>query len=180
MIPVFTGMLYLDFNFIIQSVNIGSRPEYASGSPWLRIQDRPSAILLPFEEFPGYRNLCLAPPFPHNCIQNSIHGNTSVQSSFGRIRGAVWSHSSYILMVTCATVCRSDNMPLRGCCRTSSSSSWPSTCPVDCTGLELHSALSQQEIAVPVLRPNIHRYSRLYHWFLSKMLSEQPFYFPFG
>ena len=85
-----------------------------------------------------------------------------------------------ILTVTYATVCRLDNMPPRGCCRTSSSSSWPSTCPVDCTGLELHSALSQQEIAVPVLRPNIHRYSRLYHWFLSKMLSEQPFYFPFG
>ena len=89
MIPVFTGMCYLDFNFIIQSVNIGSRPEYASMSPRLRIQDRPSAVLSLSEECPVHRNLCLAPPFPHNCIQNSIHGNTSVQSSFGRIRKAV-------------------------------------------------------------------------------------------
>ena len=86
MIPVFTGMCYLDFNFIIQSVNIGSKPEYVSVSPRLRIQDRSSAVLSPFEEFPGYRNFCLAPPFPHNCIQNSIHGNTSFQSSSGRIR----------------------------------------------------------------------------------------------
>ena len=52
MIPVFTGMFYLDFNFIIRSVNIGSRPEYASVSPRLRIQDRSSAILSPSEEFP--------------------------------------------------------------------------------------------------------------------------------
>ena len=130
--------------------------------------------------FPCFLQRSTVPHFQHDRILCSIHGNTSVQSSFERIRGAVWSYSSYILTVTCATVCRLDNMPLRGCCRTSSSSSWPSTCPVDCTGPELHSALSRQEIAVPVHRSSIHRYSRLYHWFLSKMLSEQPFYFPFG
>ena len=87
MIPVFTGMLYLDFNFIIQSVNIGSRPEYASVSPRLRIQDRSSAVLSLSEECPVHRNLCLASAFLHNYIQNSIHGNTSFQSSSGRIRG---------------------------------------------------------------------------------------------
>ena len=89
MIPVFTGMCYLDFNFIIQSVNIGSRPEYASVSPRLRIQDRPSAVLPPFEEFPGYRNLCLAPPSPCNRTPDSIHDSTLVQTPSGRNRGAV-------------------------------------------------------------------------------------------
>lgn len=89
MIPVFIGMFYLDFNFIIRSVNIGSRPEYASVSPRLRIQDRPSEVSLPSEVLPVHRALCLTPPFPYNCIQNSIHDNTPVQSSSGRIREAV-------------------------------------------------------------------------------------------
>ena len=89
MFPVFTGIFYLDFNFCIQSVNIGARPEYAPVSLRLRIQDRPS-LMSPFPDvLPNHRIPPPVPASPCNRTPDSIHGNTPGQSFSERSREAV-------------------------------------------------------------------------------------------